>query len=94
MKELKKTYRDAKEKKSINNRLSIIQGQVVGIKKMIEEDRYCNDVLIQLQAIDKSIKSLANVLLETHMRDYVKSTIENKDEKSIDELMSLIKMFQ
>ena len=94
MKELKKTYRDAKEKKSINNRLSIIQGQVVGVKKMIEEDRYCNDVLIQLQAIDKSIKSLANVLLETQMRDYIKNTIENKDEKSIDELMSLIKMFR
>ena len=72
MEERKYTKRSEAEKKIINNRLNRIEGQVRGVKKMIEEDRYCDDVLIQLSAIDKSIKSLANHILENHMYTCVK----------------------
>ena len=65
------TKRSESEKKIINNRLNRIEGQVRGVKKMIEEDRYCDDVLIQLSAIDKSVKSLANHILENHMQTCV-----------------------
>lgn len=53
---VKKTHRGEEEKKIINNRLNRIEGQVKGIIKMINEDRYCNDILIQLVALDNSIK--------------------------------------
>lgn len=61
---------------------------------MIENDRYCDDVLIQLSAIDKSIKSLANVLLEKHMKSCVKDNLLNGNDKVLDEIVDLFKRFQ
>ena len=55
----KKTVRSDAEKKIINNRLNRIEGQIRGIKNMVLDDRYCNDILIQLSAIESSIKSLS-----------------------------------
>ena len=63
----KKTYRAENEKRKIINHLSRIEGQIVGVKKMIEKDTYCNDVLIQLAAIQNSVKSLSNQVLENHL---------------------------
>ena len=54
----KKTKRNINEKKLIINRLNRISGQIKGISKMVEEDAYCNDLLIQLSAVEKSVKSL------------------------------------
>ena len=51
------------EKKLITNRLNRISGQINGIKKMIDNDTYCNDVLIQLKAVESSIQSLLRLLL-------------------------------
>ena len=48
----KQTHRTKEEKKIVNDRLNRIEGQIKGIKKMIDEDRYCNDVLIQLSAVE------------------------------------------
>ena len=59
--------RTDEEKKEITTRINRIIGQLNGVKNMVLEDRYCNDVLIQLSAIDKSVKSLANVVLDSHM---------------------------
>ena len=67
----KKTYRIEEEKKIINNRISRIEGQLKGIKRMIEEDSYCNDILIQLSAIENSVKSLSNHILENHLHNCV-----------------------
>ena len=50
----KSTHRTEEEKKSLTKRLNIIEGQIRGIKQMIEDDRYCADILIQLSAISKS----------------------------------------
>lgn len=60
----KKTIRGENEKKLINNRINRIEGQLKGIKKMIQSDTYCNDVLIQLSAVENSVKSLSNYILK------------------------------
>ena len=89
----KKTYRGEKEKKNINNRISRIEGQLKGIKRMIEENAYCNDILIQLSAIENSIKSLSNQILENHLYSCVTRDLENGKFETIDEVISLFKRF-
>lgn len=89
----KKTYRSKEEKKIIQNRLSRIEGQVKGIKKMVEEDKYCNDILIQLSAIENSIKSLSNHMLENHLYRCVTNDLEKGNLEIIDELIGLFKKF-
>ena len=64
---MKKTVRTTDEKKKLINRLNRISGQIDGVKKMIEDDRYCDDILTQLSAIEKAVKSLSSVILERHM---------------------------
>ena len=94
MEERKYTKRSEAEKKIINNRLNRIEGQVRGVKKMIEEDRYCYDLLIKLSAIDKSIKSLANHILENHMYTCVLKDLEKGNYEIIDEVVNLFRRFQ
>ena len=60
-----------------------IEGQVRGISKMIEEKRYCIDILNQLKAIRKSINSVENKILKTHLKSCISDTL--KDENSFDE---------
>lgn len=86
--------RTAEEKKHLIHRLNRISGQVKGITRMIEENRYCNDILIQLSAVDKSIKSLANVILDNHMHSCLIKNIEEKNYQVIDEIVDLFKKFQ
>ncbi len=89
----KKTKRNDEEKKKINNRISRIEGQLKGIKRMIEEDKYCNDILVQLSAIENSIKSLSNYILENHLYTCVTRDLENGKTEIIDELIELFKKF-
>ena len=60
-----------------------------GITKMIENDAYCNDVLIQLSAVENSIKSLSTHILESHLYSCVPEALENGEYDTIDELISL-----
>lgn len=89
----KKTKRSPEEKKLIINRLNRISGQINGINKMIENDAYCNDVLIQLSAVKNSIKSLSTHILENHLYTCIANDLENGNFDSIDELISLFKRF-
>lgn len=91
--ENKKTCRTEKEKKIIYNRINRIEGQLKGIKKMIEKDTYCNDVLTQLSAVENSVKSLSNHILENHLYNCVTRDLENGDYEVINELISLFKKF-
>ena len=90
---IRKTIRNENEKKIINNRISRIEGQLRGIKKMISEDAYCNDILIQLSAIENSIKSLSNHILENHLYSCVTKDLEDGNTEIIDELIKLFKRF-
>ena len=89
----KKTKRSPEEKKLIINRLNRISGQINGITKMVENDAYCNDVLIQLSAVKNSVKSLSSHILENHLYMCVSRDLENGELDTIDELISLFKRF-
>lgn len=91
--ENKKTCRTEDEKKKIRNRINRIEGQLRGINKMVEEDTYCKDILIQLSAIENSVKSLSNHILEEHLYNCVSKDIEKGNFEIIDELISLFKKF-
>ena len=92
--ETKVKNRSLEEKKVITTRLNKIIGQMNGIKNMVEEDRYCDDILIQLSAIDKSIKSLANLILDNHMHTCLIENIKKENYVVIDEIVDLFKRFQ
>ena len=89
----KKTIRSEEEKKKIINRLNRIKGQITGIEKMVNNDIYCNDILIQVVAVEKSMKSLANSILENHLYRCVAEDLEKGNLEVIDELISLFKRF-
>ena len=87
----KSTHRSEEEKKKITTRLNIIEGQVRGIKQMIADDRYCDDVLIQLSAINNSIKSLQDSIFESHLSNCVSYEIQSGNLEIIEEVTNLIK---
>ncbi len=90
----KKTkIRSEEEKKLLKNRISRISGQVNGISKMIDEDRYCDDILIQLASLEKTIKSLASVVLENHMKSCMVEDIKEGKLDVVDEIVDLFKRF-
>ncbi len=92
--ETKKTIRNEADKKALTSRLNRIEGQIRGIRLMVDQDRYCDDILIQLSAVDKSIKSLANLMLDKHMKSCVKDNILNGNDEVLDEIIQLFKRFQ
>ena len=87
----KNTYRNDEEKKYLRTRLKTIEGQVRGISKMIDDDKYCADILTQLLAVNKSIKSLSHDLLKSHLNSCVIADIKNDKVEVIDEVMELIR---
>lgn len=88
---IKSTHRSEEEKKYLKIRLKTIEGQVRGISGMIDNDKYCNDILIQLLAINKSIKSLSNDILKSHLSSCVINDIKDNHTEVIDEVMELIR---
>lgn len=82
-------------KPDLQARLKRIEGQVRGIQKMIEEDRYCVDILVQISAIRNALQKVAFPLLESHTRGCVVDAISNKDgeQQKIQELMDVFLQF-
>lgn len=83
----KKKERDEKEKKDLLNRLSRIEGQVRGIKNMVEKDSYCVDILNQVSAVNAALNSFNKELLARHIRTCVVNDIKDGKEEVIDELV-------
>lgn len=82
------------DKPALLKRLNRIEGQARGIAKMVEEDRYCVDVLTQIAAIQSALDALAMRLLESHTNGCVRAAINSGDgEAAVDELMNLVKRF-
>jgi len=86
----KHTPRLESEKKDLLTRLHRLEGQLVGVEKMIAEDRYCGDVLIQIAAIEKALQKVGYLILETHLATCVSEDIKNEKEGTIKEAMKLI----
>ena len=85
------TYRDDKLKKDCIARLNKIAGQVDGLKKMINNDRYCKDVLTQVKACEKSLKSFSLLVLNKHLHSCVVNKIKQGDETVISEIIELLR---
>ncbi len=83
------THRTEEETKKLKKRLNIIEGQIKGIQKMLDDDRYCQDIIIQISAIDKSLKSLGNEILKSHLSSCVVADIKKDNLSVIDEVVSL-----
>ena len=81
-------------KSALLKRLKRIEGQTRGVAKMIEEDRYCVDVLTQIAAIQSALDALALQLLSSHTKGCVRSAIRSGNgEAAIDELMTVVRRF-
>lgn len=89
----KKKVRDDKEYKDLINRLSRIEGQIRGIKKMIEQDAYCIDVLNQVSAASSALTSFSKVLLSNHIKSCVVNDLREGKDESVDELIKTIQKF-
>ena len=85
--EKKQTVRSQEQKKALINRLNRIEGQIRGIRKMIENDAYCNDVLIQSAAVNSALNSFSKQLLSAHIHSCVARDIRDGKDEVIDELI-------
>ena len=76
--------------KNLTTRLNRIEGQVKGIKSMIDRGVYCDDILTQIAAVQSAMSSVAKILLESHMRACVAQRLQNGDDTVIDELIKTV----
>lgn len=83
----KTKVRSEKEHKDLINRLNRIEGQVRGIKRMVEEDYYCTDILVQVSAVNAALNSFNKMLLANHIRTCVAEDIRQGKEETVDELV-------
>lgn len=86
----KTTKRSAEQKKALLNRLRRIEGQVRGIQTMLEQDAYCNDVLIQSAAVNAAMNAFNRELLASHIRGCVVRDIRAGQDEVIDELVATL----
>ncbi|NLN82014.1 MAG: metal-sensing transcriptional repressor [Clostridiales bacterium] len=84
------TKRERELKSSLITRLNRIEGQVRGIKGMVERDEYCDDILNQVSAVRAAINSLSRLILENHIRGCIVEGIKNDDRDIVDELITTI----
>lgn len=82
----KKTLRTAEEQKKLLNRLSRMEGQIRGIKNMVETDAYCNDILIQAAAVTAAMNAFNRELIAGHMRTCVARDLKEGNDEIIEEL--------
>ena len=86
----KTKVRDAAEVQALTNRLSRIEGQVRGLKDMLQRDAYCPDILVQVSAVTSALNSFSKELLANHIRTCVADGIRQGDEDVVDELVCVL----
>jgi DNA-binding FrmR family transcriptional regulator len=86
----KKTMRSDDEQKKLMNRLNRIEGQIRGIKGMIERNAYCADILVQSAAVNAAVNSFNKELLASHIRSCVARDIREGKDEVIDELVATL----
>ncbi len=88
--DVSKTIRDDKEKAKLINRLSRIEGQLRGIKNMLQEDRYCIDIINQTAAVNSALNSFNKELLARHISSCVKNDVAEGSDEKLEELISTL----
>jgi DNA-binding FrmR family transcriptional regulator len=87
----RKKIRGEKEKRDLMNRLKRIEGQVRGLERMLEEDAYCPDILVQASAVNSALNSFSRTLLASHLHTCVTEDIRAGRDEAVDELMETLK---
>ena len=85
----KSKHRTEAEKKDLTRRLKIISGQVSGIQQMIDNDRYCDEVLFQVASTTNALKSLGNEILKSHMKSCMVEEINDGNLDAVDDVLVL-----
>ena len=86
----RRTERSDEQKKKLTNRLSRIEGQIRGIRKMVDEDAYCNDVLVQSAAALAALRAFNRELLRSHLNHCVVRDIREGRPEVVEELMGTL----
>jgi CsoR family transcriptional regulator, copper-sensing transcriptional repressor len=87
---VRNSHHSEKTKQNLITRLNRVEGQIRGIKGLIEKDTYCDDVITQISATQAALNSVAKILLEGHLRSCVVDRIQEGDHEVIDELLTTI----
>lgn len=90
----KETPRSQELQADLHKRLNRAIGQLSGIKAMIDDNRYCGDVLIQLAAAESAVRKVSQMLLSNHMHTCVVEQVRRGNDQVIDEALQLIQRFQ
>lgn len=89
----KKKYREAAEATDLVHRLNRIEGQIRGIRSMVENDAYCVDILTQVSAASAALTAFSRELLNSHVRTCVVQDIREGGEEKVEELLGVIQKF-
>ena len=87
----KHTPRDDKEIKQLKNRLSRVSGQINGIIKMLDDNRYCGDILIQVAVVESAMQSFGYLILQEHMKTCMTEEVQIGNTEVVDEVLELMK---
>lgn len=90
----KVTKRNLNDKKALQTRINRIEGQIRGIKQMIDNDVYCDDILVQVSAAAQSLKSMGRLILNGHLKSCVKRELLAGNDEIIDEVMNSFSKLQ
>ena len=91
MDECKHTHREKDEQTKLINRLNRLEGQIRGIKNMVEEDVYCDDILIQVAAVKSALDAFSTSLFENHLKTCVVRDIKEGHPEIVEEVLTTIK---
>ena len=86
---IRSKHRTDEEKKNLTRRLNIIAGQVSGLQQMIDDDRYCGDVLLQIASLTNALKSLGNEILRSHIKSSMVEDIKKGNMEVVDDVLDL-----
>ncbi len=89
----KTTPRSGQMQADLQKRLNRVIGQLNGVKSMIDDNRYCGDVLVQLSAAESAIRSISAIVMQNHLETCVVEQIQEGNTEAIDEVMQLVKRF-
>ncbi|KEZ47921.1 metal-sensitive transcriptional regulator [Metabacillus indicus] len=87
----RKSHHSETTKKNLVTRLNRIEGQIRGVKGLIDKDTYCDDVLTQIAAVQSALNSVSKILLEGHMKSCLVERIQDGDLEVIDEVLVTVK---
>ena len=87
----KKTPRSEEQLKTLRSRMNRIAGQVAGIQRMLDDNRYCGDILTQIAAAESALQSVGYLVLQEHMRSCVAEGVREGRDEMLDEAVELMK---